>query len=226
MLEKAVFDSKLADATGFTLQEKLDIQNFKARHPYCALLQMLDLLSDKAANIYDWEPRFLHCVSLHLPAPQTLAAKLASVRPTDISTPADLQLKKQIEAAKNACCADTEEDDDTIDILNEINAFQDISLKTAPRSVLLERLRDNGMGTAAPTPVTPEEVTQLGKQSLQANEGIETETLALILEKQGKLEKAVSVYDHLRAKQPDKAAEYTERIATLNKKIEENTNKK
>ncbi|MDY5969858.1 MAG: hypothetical protein SPJ13_07605 [Bacteroidales bacterium] len=224
MLEKAVFDSKLANPTTFTLQEKLDIQNSKAHYPYCALLQMLDLLSDKAANIYEWDARFTHKVSLHLPDVSRLASKLAAVHPTDISTPGDLRLKEQIEDVKKKEY-DNAEEEQAFDIFNEINAYQEVSFKTAPRSVILEKfLEESHLNTAAAPDETPEKVVELGKQSLKPTDDIETETLALILEKQGKFDKAIHVYEHLCAKQPDKAAEYAARIDALKNKMEDNNN--
>lgn len=227
MLEKAVFDSKLANSTTFTLQEKLDIQNSKARHPYCALLQLLDLLSDKAANIYEWDARFTHKVALHLPCPAMLPARLSAVHATDISTPGDLRLKEQIEDAKKREF-DSAEDEQPFDIFNEINAYQEVSLKTAPRSVILEKfLEESHLDTAPASEETAGKVAELGKQSLQPSDDIETETLALILEKQGKADKAINVYERLAAKQPNKAQEYASRIEALKKKIiEESNNKK
>ena len=54
-MDKSSFSSNLAHNGEFSLEDKLEIMGEKNRYPYCAPLQMLDLLSDKAVALYHWE---------------------------------------------------------------------------------------------------------------------------------------------------------------------------
>jgi tetratricopeptide (TPR) repeat protein len=221
MIEKAIFTSRIAKPTVYSLHEKLDIQNAKSRYPYCSLLQMLDLLSDKAANIYQWNERFTHRVALHMPDVARLSTYLEAVKTIDISTPDDLKLKQQIEDAKNTEFAPA--DPNHFDVLDEINAYQEVSFKTAPKSVILEKyLEESNVDTSGMPEETPEKVVELGKKSIKVDDSIETETLAIILEKQKKYDKAISVYEKLITKIPEKSSTFAAQIERLKKEIENN----
>lgn len=222
MIEKSVFTSRIAKSNVFTLKEKLDIQNAKKRYPYCALLQKLDLLSDKAANIYHWEERFTRRVALHMPDPQRLLADLRNVKEIDISTPADLRMKQEIEDAKSDEYKAIEEDA-AFDVLNAINSYEEVSFKTAPKSVILEKfLEESNVDTSDMPDETPEKVIELGKKSIKANDALDTETLALILEKQKKFDMAISVYQKLITRNPEKSSTFAPRIEKLKKELENN----
>lgn len=221
MIEKAIFNSRIATLNVYTLQEKLDIQSAKSRYPYCSLLQMLDLLSDKAANIYHWNERFSQRVALHMLDTTRLMDHLSAVKTIDISTPDDLKLKEQIENAKNREFAPN--DPDSFDVLDEINAYQEVSFKTAPKSVILEKyLEESNVDTSDMPEETPEKVIELGKKSIKADDSIETETLAIILEKQKKYDKAIAVYEKLIAKIPEKSSTFAAQIKRLKQEIENN----
>lgn len=221
MIEKAIFNSRIAKPSVYTLQEKLDIQNAKSRYPYCSLLQLLDLLSDKAACIYHWNERFTQRVALHMLDVKRLPTMLAAVKTIDISTPDDLKLKEQIENAKNKEFAP--DDPDSFDVLDEINAYQEVSFKTAPKSVILEKyLEESNVDTTGMPEETPEKVIELGKKSIRADASIETETLAVILEKQKKYSKAIAVYEKLIAKNPEKSSTFATQIERLKQEIEHN----
>ncbi len=221
MIEKAVFNNKIANSAVYTLQEKLDIQNARYRYPYCALLQMLDLLSDKAANIYQWNERFTPRVSLHMLDVPRLHHALAAVKMIDISTPDDLKLKQEIEKVKRHEFAP--DDPENFDVLDEINAYQEVSFKTAPKSLILEKyLEESNVDTSGMPEETPEKVIELSKKSVKADESIETETLAIILEKQKKYDKAIAVYEKLMVKLPEKSSTFANQINRLKQVIENN----
>jgi hypothetical protein len=146
---------------------------------------------------------------------------LDRVRLTEIQTPADLKAKEQVVQAKRQENDATEQD--AFDIMKEINAYQEVSFKTAPKSVILSKFLETGnynpedLGESDSIPV---EV--LGKKSIAADDSLETETLAVVLEKQGKLDRAISVYEKLIVKYPEKSSTFATRISELKNKIENN----
>lgn len=213
-MEKSTLISKLSQPSRYTLQEKLDIQNAKSRFPYCAPLQQLDLLSDKAANIYKWEERFLRRVSLCLPSTKHLFALIPQVEIIEISTPADLKLKQQIEEGKRKEFAADEPA--AFDVMNEINSYQDVSFKTAPKSEILSKFLEVGgvkLQETASVDAAPVEV--IAKKSVQPADAVVTETMAVVFEKQGKIDQAIAVYEKLIVKIPEKSSTFAARIADL-----------
>ena len=102
------------------------------------------------------------------------------------------------------------------DILNEINTFQEISFKTAPKSVILSNFlqiatsEGQECGDGEPVPAETRD-----KKSLTADASLGTETLAVILEKQGKFDKALAIYENLLARNPEKSSIFAPRIERL-----------
>jgi len=217
-MEKSTFNKKLEQPLSYTLQEKLEIQNAKTHFPYCAILQQMDLLSDKAASIYQWEERFLSRVALHLPQPGKMIGLLPQVETIEISTPDDLKLKQQIEEGKRK--EYVAEELDAFDVMNEINSFQDVSLKTAPKSEILSKFlevsncKPEDLGVADGSPVE-----EIAKKSIDASNSIVTETMAVVLEKQGKFAKAIEVYEKLIIKNPEKSSTFANRIDELKARL-------
>lgn len=218
-MEKSTFNSKIASPYTYTLREKLDIQAEKTRFPYCALLQQMDLLSDKAASIYQWESRFVSKVALYMLDASKLVNNLNDVSVIDISSPEDLKLKQQIESTKRQeyeC-----EEPAAYDVMSEINAYQDVSFKTAPKSVILSNfLKEEGGNTSELGAREPQSIAELAKKSISSEDSVETETMAVIFEKQGKLDKAVAIYEKLMVKYPEKSSTFATRISDLKKKID------
>ena len=106
--------------------------------------------------------------------------------------------------------------DPSFDILSEINTFQEVSFKTAPKSVILSNFLQ----------VDPSEeeneVSQDArnrdindKKSLTPDVSLGTETLAVILEKQGRYDKALAIYKNLLAHNPEKSSIFAPRIERL-----------
>ena len=65
-------------------------------------------------------------------------------------------------------------------------------------------------------------IEDLGKMSITENDSLDTETLAIVLEKQGKWEKAIAIYEKLIVKYPEKSSTFAIRISELKMKIENN----
>ncbi len=221
IMDKSAFNAKLSDLCHYSMTEKSEIQQEKNRYPYCALLQVMDILSDKATGTSQWEQRFLPRVVLYLTAFEKFEAYLHQVSLTEIQTPADIKAKQKVEQAKSDEFNASEPE--PFDIMKEINAYQEVSFKTAPKSVILSKFLETGnynpedLGDAEAVPI---EV--LGKKSIQADDSLDTETLAVVLEKQGKFDKAVAVYEKLIVKYPEKSSTFALRISELKDKIENN----
>lgn len=224
MMDKSAFNVKLSNLCRYSMIDKSEIQQEKNRFPYCALLQMMDILSDKATGTSQWEERFLPRVALYLPDNSRLNSYLSQVSLTEIQTPADLKAKQEVEQAKSQEYSATEPE--SFDIMKEINAYQEVSFKTAPKSVILSKFLETGnykpeeLGDVDAVPI---EV--LGKKSIQADDSLDTETLAIVLEKQGKFDMAVAVYEKLIVKYPEKSSTFALRISELKSKIENNKTK-
>ncbi len=214
-----MFNTKIKHSDTFTLQEKLDIQNEKTHYPYSAPLQMLDLMSDKAANIFQWEERFAARVAMYMADNRKMNANLALVQTIDIATPADLALKQQIEAAKSKELASDEPS--AFDIMQEINSYQEVSFKTAPKSVILSKFLEDGNFQPDENEVTDSRsIEELAKKSANPSQSLETETLAVVFEKQGKYDKAIEIYEKLMARNPEKSSIFAGRIEELKTKKE------
>ncbi|MBO7489236.1 MAG: hypothetical protein J6T88_03060 [Bacteroidales bacterium] len=220
-MEKSAFNVKLDDLYHYSMLDKSEIQSEKNRFPFCSLLQMMDILSDKATDTSRWEERFLPKMSLYLFDNDKFYDYLNNVSLTEIQTPADIKAKQQVEQAKNKEYDASGSDD--FDIMKEINAYQEVSFKTAPKSVILSKFLETGnynvdeMGDNEEVPV---EV--LGKKSITKNDTLDTETLAVVLEKQGKYDRAISVYEKLIAKYPEKSSTFAIRISELKIKMDNN----
>ena len=102
------------------------------------------------------------------------------------------------------------------DVIKEINAYQEVSFKTAPKSVILSNfLESSGNQTEENAEKEPESVVELGKKSIASHDFVETETMAVIYAKQGKYEKALNIYLKLLSKNPEKNSTFAPRIQEL-----------
>ena len=221
-MEKDTFYRHIQNPDRYTLSDKLDIQAEKTKYPYCSILQVLDLMSDKAVNIYNWRERFFDRVTLYLLDNDLLGNLLANVQRTEIITEEDIRLKKQIEKAKKKEYGEVS--DEEFDVMEAINSYQDVlSFKTAPKSVIIEKFLESE-GNKSPKNISNEAISidELGKKSISEKDDVVTETLALIFEKQGKIEKAMATYEKLILKYPEKKSIFANRIEMLNSKIENN----
>lgn len=220
-MEKSAFNVKLSNLCSYSMTDKSEIQQEKNRFPYCALLQVMDTLSDKATGTSQWEQRFLPRTLMYLSDKTKFLYYLEQVSMTEIQTPADLKAKERVEQAKDQ--EYTSAENESFDIMKEINSYQEVSFKTAPKSVILSKFLETGnynsqdLGVANDVPI---EV--LGKKSIQEDDSLDTETLAVVMEKQGKYDKAVAIYEKLISKYPEKSSTFALRISELKTKIENN----
>ena len=213
-MEKSAFNVKLDNLYAYSMLDKSDIQYEKNHYPYCALLQVMDILSDKATGTSQWEQRFLGKTTLYLFDDTKFRGYLENVKLTEIQTPADLKAKEQVEQAKSQEFSAGESD--AFDIMKEINAYQEVAFKTAPKSVILSKFLETG--NYKPEDLGELEdisVEDLGKKSISKDNALETETLAVVLEKQGKFDRAIEVYEKLIVKYPEKSSIFAIRISEL-----------
>ena len=107
-------------------------------------------------------------------------------------------------------------------MLQEINAYQDVSFKTAPKSVILSNFLEKDGGIMADfDSYSDVSVQELAKNSLRPSDSFESETLAVILEKQGKLQQALEMYEKLLVNNPEKSSIFAVRIAALKAQLGE-----
>ena len=121
---------------------------------------------------------------------------------------------EQIEQAKSQEFESSESD--SFDVMKEINSYQEVSFKTAPKSVILSKFLQ--VGPENDNAQAPEEVQKKDysdKKSLTANVSLGTETLAVILEKQGRYDKALAIYKNLLSNNPEKSSIFAPRIQKL-----------
>lgn len=221
-MEKENFFKCVQNPQNYTLRDKLDIQSDKSKYPYCSVLQALDLMSDKAVNIYNWKERFYQKVLMYLSDNDLLDELLLNVKKTELQTPEDVKLKQQIEKEKKKELGDIEDED--FDVIEAINSYQDVlSFKTAPKSVIIEKFLESEGDKNQKNPSNERlSIEELGKKSVSEKDEVVTETLAVIFEKQGKLDKAMVTYEKLMLKYPEKKSIFANRIEVLKSKIENN----
>lgn len=107
-----------------------------------------------------------------------------------------------------------------VDVLKEINAYHEVSFKTAPKSVILSHFLETAdVEVSAEAESDVQSVEDLGRKSVLRDDDICTETLAVILAGQGKNDEAISVYQRLMQKYPEKSATFANRIAALQKEV-------
>ncbi len=187
-MDKKQFVEKMGNPVKFTSQERGWLRAVQAKYPYSSVINVLTLLADSAFHFDTPEERRIAMLSMCN--------------------------NKSLGAMLDKAVATVEEP--TFDVLSEINTFQEVSFKTAPKSVILSNFLQVGpseeMKKAQSEPPAPE---VNDKKSLQADSSLGTETLAVILEKQGKYDKALAIYKNLMAQNPEKSSTFAPRIERL-----------
>ena len=229
-MEIRLFNNLVDTPLELSFQDKVLVQEECGKSPYSAILRLFDLLCSKACNIAVGRMSDINATLLYLPEKNTLNTLLEKVRlkdnddirkteekpeaETPVQTVVPEQTPEPEPAAKHEPMPEPQGD-----ILKEINDYQEISFKTAPKSVILDQfLETTGYRNSDSVPIEPVAVSESGKKSIQPNTSLHTETLALILEKQGKYEKAIAVYENLSALNPEKNATFAARIEELKHK--------
>ena len=113
--------------------------------------------------------------------------------------------------------------EEPFDVLREINSYKEVSFKTAPKSVILSNfLNSDDFGKPSESPNDDQTIVELGKKSISPENMSESETLAVILEKQGRYPNAIEVYKKLILKYPEKSSTFAARITNLESLINNN----
>lgn len=196
-----------------------ELHRERDRYPFSAPLQVLSLLADKAGGAPLWERQALPYVSLYVSDVEWLYAQLEALdRPAVV--PPVAQPTAQAEAVPARQAGEERQLPPGFDILQEINAYQDVSFKTAPKSVILSNfLEKDGGITLDSDAYDAVSVQELAQNSIRPSDSVESETLAVILEKQGKLQQALAMYEKLMVNNPEKSSTFAVRIAELQSKL-------
>ncbi len=193
-MDKKQFVEMVGNPTRFSSQDRGWLHAVQARYPHSSVLDVLALLADHA---YDYD---------------TPEQRRATMLAMCDSAKLDAMLGKAVNVTENA----------SYDIFNEINTFQEVSFKTAPKSVILSNfLQASPAEDVKKVQSEPQPVVHDDKKSIDPDEFLGTETLAVILEKQGRVEQALAIYKNLLAHNPEKSSNFApqiERLETLLKK--------
>lgn len=187
-MDKKQFIEMLGNPAKFSSQDRGWLRAVLDRYPHSSIISVLALLADHAHGFDTPEQR--------------RAAMLAMYD----STKLDDMLNRAASANEAP----------SYDIFSEINTFQEVSFKTAPKSVILSNFLNAGPAEdvqKAQKASVPE--VHDDKKSIQPDEILGTETLAVILEDQGRYEQALAIYKNLLANNPEKSSNFAPRISRL-----------
>lgn len=192
-MDKKQFADAVARPRRFTSQDRAWLRAVLSKYPHSSVVSTLALLADHAYGFDTPEQR--RAVALAMCSPDGLDAMLANVAAEEPS----------------------------FDILDEINNIQEVSFKTAPKSVILSNfLQVDASESPASEPDEAPRVETTEKKSLKADVSLGTETLAVILEKQGRYDKALAIYKNLLAQNPEKSSTFAPRIERLEGLVKNN----
>lgn len=204
-----------------------DLCRERDQYPFCAPLQLLSLMADKANGAPLWESQSLPRVELYMLDVACVQRMFSQMEQAQVSaqSQSDAPVVAPVAAAASQsaapAAAQPAEEASDFDILKAINDYQEVSFKTAPKSVILTNfLEKDGGITLSDESQESVPVQELAKKSIQAEGLVGTETLAVILERQGKLEKALAVYEKLLVNNPEKSSTFAPQIARLKALIE------
>ena len=211
------FNTLVDNPLELSFQDKVLVQEECGRAPYSAVLKLLDILCSKACNIAVGKMDSVQTTLLYLPEDNTLNSLLEKARLKEAITTSNISV---VETKGQNVEPAQQESQDTGDILKEINDYQEISFKTAPKSVILDKFLESAVYNKTDnSPIDPVAVSESGKKSIRPDDSLSTETLAHILEQQGKFEKAAEVYRNLSLQNPEKSSIFARRIEELERKI-------
>ena len=224
---------RLMDHPGTLTPEEWDeLRRERDRYPFSAPLQVLSLLADKANGAALWEQQALPRVLLYVQDDKCLYEQLEALArpvPPKAEAPAVAETVSKAVPPKEVAASPVSEERDVVDdtdapfdVLQAINSYQEVSFKTAPKSVILSNFleKDDGI-TLSDSEYEEVSIQELGKKSITANDSLESETLAVVLERQGKYAQALAMYEKLMLNNPEKSSTFAVRIAALKTLISE-----
>ena len=224
---------RLMDHPGrLTPEEWGELRRERDKYPFSAPLQVLSLLADKANGTALWEQQSLPRVILYMQDADRLYEQMEAltretVSPVAESAPTQPAREKVAESPSPTIEDKEEPSNGTFDVLQAINSYQEVSFKTAPKSVILSNfLEKDGGITLSDNGFEEVPIQELAKKSIATDGLLETETLALVLEKQGKYAQALAMYEKLLLANPEKSSTFAVRISALKAQLSEANNKK
>lgn len=187
-MDKKQFAEMVSHPVRFSPQDRGWLRAMVDKYPHSAVVSTLALLAD---HVYKFDtPEERRAVALAMCNSDVLDAMLDRA-----SAPAN---------------------EPQFDILNEINTFQEVSFKTAPKSVILSKFLQTAPSNNTEKGAASHEYAGSDeKKSLQPNQALGTETLAVILEQQGRYDRALAIYKNLLAQNPEKSSTFAPRIQRL-----------
>lgn len=203
-MDKTQFTDLLQHPYRLTKRECAALREKKAAYPFSSLLQLMGLLGEKAcggdgyidASLYQLDKQFVEGLLQQVQEAEDDVQALGSgIGSSDM--------------------------DVDVDIFKEINAYQEVSFKTAPKSVILSKFLDPAIcESEEPAQNEHPTIEELGKKSVRVDDSLCTETLAIVLEQQCKWDKAIGVYEKLMSKYPEKSSIFANRISEIKSKVE------
>lgn len=217
MMDKSDFGQMLDSSDPLGAKQWQTLNQWRDIAPYCTPLQLLSLLADRDNDAPLWRQVSMPRAALYLPA-ETLSHNLHKAsapkpqpHPTREATPKSQEIPPAVEKDK------------TFDVLQAINSYHEESFRTAPKAVILSHFLENdGEMHPSATPYDATPIQELAKKSVQQDNSICSETLALILERQGKLSRAIEMYKKLIFVIPEKSSTFAIRIAALSAQLNSN----
>ena len=207
-MDKSTFGQIVTSPADITPEQLAALRRVRDEYPYCAPAQVLMLMADKAGSVPLWEVQSLPRVMLYMMETDWLKEQLSR----EDSRQGLAGDASQTSHSPNPQQAAAETAD--YDILKEINAYQEVSFKTAPKSVILSNFLEKDGGIVLDADSFEEvPVQELAKKSIQPNDSLATETMAVMLMKQGKIDRAIAIYKKLMSKYPEKSSIFAARIA-------------
>ena len=227
-MDKNSFGRLIDESGKLTPEEWGKLRRERDSYPFSAPLQVLSLLADKANGAALWEQQELPRVLLYVQHADRLYEQLERLdHPSEPLQKEPEPPARSLNDVAPVVKTDDEASDAPFDILQAINSYQEVSFKTAPKSVILSNFLEKDGGIVLSESGFEEvSIQELAKKSIAVDDSLESETLALVLEKQGKYAQALAMYEKLMLNNPEKSSTFAVRIAALKTQLLETANKK